>query len=183
MGVDISENMIELARQEETREPLGIEYIVCDVLELGEIDKFDLVVATYLLHYAQTKEQLLKMCQSIYVNLKPGGHFVTINNNMELSPNFYSKCEKYGQTQTCSGPLDEGSPITQTFTTVDGQKVSFDNYYFSKATYEQAFKNVGFKDIRWHPLKVSPEGVQEFGQEYWQDILDYPPEVGIECVK
>ena len=80
MGVDISEKMIELARQQEAKAPLGIEYSVCDVLDLSEIGSFDLVVASFLLNYAQTKDQLLRMCQSIYVNLKQGGRFVSINN-------------------------------------------------------------------------------------------------------
>nr|VFK68899.1 MAG: Methyltransferase domain-containing protein [Candidatus Kentron sp. UNK]VFK73747.1 MAG: Methyltransferase domain-containing protein [Candidatus Kentron sp. UNK] len=70
LGVDISEKMIEIARQEEAREPLGIEYLVGDVLELGEMGShFDLVVASFLLHYAQTEEQLLEMCRNIYANL------------------------------------------------------------------------------------------------------------------
>jgi ubiquinone/menaquinone biosynthesis C-methylase UbiE len=80
VGVDISEKMIDLAQQEEAKKPLGIEYVVSDVIELKKIGSFDLVVASFLLNYAQTKEQLLKMCQSIYANLKPGARFVSINN-------------------------------------------------------------------------------------------------------
>ena len=182
IGVDISPKMIELAKQQEAQEPLGIEYIVCDVLKLGKIGSFDLVVASYLLNYAQTQEELLKMCQTIYANLKPGSRFVTINNNLEQSPESYAICEKYGCTKSVSEPLQEGSPITLTFF-VDGDKFSFDNYYLSKATYEWAFRTVGFKEIRWHKPIVSPEGVREFGQEFWQDFLDYAPIVGIECLK
>nr|VFJ99082.1 MAG: Methyltransferase domain-containing protein [Candidatus Kentron sp. H]VFJ99247.1 MAG: Methyltransferase domain-containing protein [Candidatus Kentron sp. H]VFK03935.1 MAG: Methyltransferase domain-containing protein [Candidatus Kentron sp. H] len=89
VGVDISEKMIELAMQEERTEPLGIEYIVRDVLELGEIGKFDRVVAAYLLNYARTREELLRMCQNIYLNLKPDGHFVTINGDLEQPPDSY----------------------------------------------------------------------------------------------
>ena len=65
VGVDISEKMIELARLQEARVPLGIEYIVRDVIELGEIGSFDLVVASYLLNYAQTKEQLRSLTLSV----------------------------------------------------------------------------------------------------------------------
>ncbi|MGK7903298.1 MAG: class I SAM-dependent methyltransferase [Hormoscilla sp.] len=35
VGVDISEKMLSLARLSETRQPLGIEYILCDARELG----------------------------------------------------------------------------------------------------------------------------------------------------
>ena len=184
VGVDISPRMIELARREEVTEPLGIEYIVCDVLELGKLGSFDLVVASFLLNYAQTKEELLKMCQTIYANLKPGGRFVTINDNLEQSPESYAIGEKYGYTKSISEPLQEGTPITLTYRIPGDKKTfSFDNYYLSKATYEWAFRTAGFQEIRWHKPIVSPEGVREFGQEFWQDFLDYAPILGIECLK
>ncbi len=176
--------MIELARQKEAKEPLGIEYLVGDVMELGKIGSFDLVVASYLLNHAQTQEELLKMCQTIYTNLKPGSRFVTINDNVQQSPDSYSICEKYGYTKSISEPLQEGLPITLTFRIPgDNKTFSFDNYYLSKATYEWAFRTAGFQEIRWHKPIVSPEGIKEFGQEFWQDFLDYAPIVGIECLK
>jgi SAM-dependent methyltransferase len=182
VGVDISPKMIELAFQQEAREPLGIEYIAADVCELGQIGSFDLVVASYLLNHAQTKKQLLKMCQIIYANLKPSGRFVAINDNVVQSPESYPICEKYGFTKSISGSLAEGMPITLTFS-VDGHKFSLYDYYLSRATYEWAFRAAGFKEIRWQKPIVSPEGVQEFGKEFWQDFLDYQPMVGIECLK
>lgn len=182
LGVDISEKMIELARQEEARKPLGIKYLVGDVIELGEMGHFDLVVASFLLHYSQTKEQLLKMCQNIYANLKTGGRFITINGNLDMPPELYPKWQKYGITKSISGPLQEGSPITLTFN-VEGQQLSFDNYYLSKATYEWAFQQAGFKEVHWHKPMVSPKGIQKFGQAFWQDALDYPMNWFIECVK
>ncbi len=184
VGVDLSPKMIELAKHEEAKEPLGIEYMVADVCELGFIGSFDLVVAAYLLNYAQTKEQLLKMCRTVYVNLKLGGRFLTINDNLEQPPESYPKCEKYNFTKSISEPLQEGTPITLTFTIPgQGQKFSFDNYYLSKATYEWAFRTADFREIRWHQPIVSPEGIQKFGKEFWQDFLDYQPMVGIECLK
>ncbi|MDJ0571161.1 MAG: methyltransferase domain-containing protein [Pleurocapsa sp. MO_192.B19] len=182
VGVELSPKMIELAKQEEAREPLGIEYIVADVCELSQIGSFELVAASYLLNHAQTEEQLLKMCQTISANLKPSGRFVAINDNVAQSPESYPLCEKYGLTKSISESLAEGVPITITFS-VDGQKFSLYNYYLSRATYEWAFRTAGFKEIRWHQPIVSPEGVQEFGQEFWQDFLDCAPIVGIECLK
>ena len=78
VGVDISEKMIELARKREENKQLGIQYIISDVMTLGKIGDFDLVVASYLLNYAQTRDQLLKMCQTIFVNLKPGGRAAVV---------------------------------------------------------------------------------------------------------
>ena len=184
VGVDISPEMIALARSEETKEPLGIEYVIADVCSLGILGSFELVVASYLLNHAQSRQQLLSICQTIFANLKPSGRFVGLDNNGEQPPSSYSLCSKYGFTKSISQPLEEGTPITITFTNPDTQeKFSIEDYYFSQATYEWAFRSVGFKEIHWYPPRVSPEIVQEFSQEFWQDFLDYAPFVGIECLK
>jgi 2-polyprenyl-3-methyl-5-hydroxy-6-metoxy-1,4-benzoquinol methylase len=91
VGVDISEEMIRLAKQQEQNHPLGVDYILGDVMALGRIGKFDLVVASYLLNYAQTKEHLLKMFQTIAANLKSGGRFVR---NMDSPKAFPDRSKK-----------------------------------------------------------------------------------------
>ncbi|AFW95480.1 methyltransferase [Anabaena sp. 90] len=181
VGVDISQKMIELAREEETRKFQNIEYILGDVLELGEIGSFDLVVASYLLNYARSSEELLKMCKSIFANLKSGGRFVTINSNPSQAPVSYLKTEKYGFIKSIDSPLIEGTPIKYTF--INNHKFTFDNYYLSIPTHEWAFQSVGFKEVRWQLPIVSPDGIKEFGQEFWQDFLDSVPIIGIECFK
>ena len=181
VGVDISEKMVRLAKQQEDNHPLGIGYIIDDVMALGKIGSFDLVVASYLLNYARTKEQLLKMCRTISVNLNPGGRFVSINNNPDQPPESFPICKKYGFTKSLSGSLREGKTITYEFFR-DGQKFRFDNYYLSTKTHEWAFKEAGLNHIRWHKIEVSPEGLNLFGQEFWQDFIDYEPIVGIECL-
>ena len=52
LGVDISPEMIRLAREHEQKEPLGITYRVCDATALPSLGHFDLVTAVYLLNYA-----------------------------------------------------------------------------------------------------------------------------------
>ncbi|MEH2228071.1 MAG: class I SAM-dependent methyltransferase [Nostoc sp.] len=184
VGVDISSKMIELARLEEASVPLGIEYIIGDVMEIGSIGSFDLVVVSYLLNCASTKEQLLKMCQAIAIHLKPGGRFVSLNNNLELLPEFYDKHQKYGIVRRCAQSLKEGTPITLTLSIPDdGESINIDNYYLSKTTYEWALMSAGFKEIHWHHPIVSPKGIQKFGSEFWQDYIDYPDMIGITCLK
>src|SRR6185369_2375685 len=62
VGVDISQGMIDLARHEEQSNRLGIDYLVQDVKQLAIDETFDVVVAAYLLNYAQTYDELLEMC-------------------------------------------------------------------------------------------------------------------------
>jgi SAM-dependent methyltransferase len=180
VGVDISGEMIRLAKQQEQNHPLGIDYVLGDVMTLGSIGKFDLVVAAYLLNYAQTNEQLLKMFQTIAANLKSGGRFVGINNNPDQPPESFPICAKYGFTKSISGPLKDGAPITYEFFR-SGQKFRFDNYYLNRATHEWAAMQAGLNSIQWHKVEVSPDGLKICGPEFWQDFIDYEPIVGIEC--
>uniref|UniRef100_B8HQR3 Methyltransferase type 11 n=1 Tax=Cyanothece sp. (strain PCC 7425 / ATCC 29141) TaxID=395961 RepID=B8HQR3_CYAP4 len=176
VGVDMSEKMIELAVAEETRAPLGIEYLVSTAEDIGKIDQFDLVVAAFLLNYAQTREQLQQMCESIALNLKPGGRFVGINNNQEQPPETYPKCAAYGFIKTIAGPLQSGRAITYIFIDPDTQQeFRFDNYYLGQTTYDAVLTETGFTDVSWHTPLISAAGVEEFGQVFWQDFLSYPP--------
>jgi len=180
VGVDISAAMIDLARKEESRKPLGIEYVVQDVkdLELGE--EFDLVFAAYLLNYASTREELLAMCQAIARHLKPGGRFVTINNNPD-STGATESMRKYGFTREDSAKRD-GTPITWKFFLADAD-FEIVNYHLSVATHEWAFRTAGLCDVRWHPPRVSRQGVAEFGEDFWKSFLEHKPVICLEAKK
>jgi SAM-dependent methyltransferase len=183
LGVDLSAAMIELARQEEAREPLGIEYVVEDVARLGHVGDFDLVIASFLLNYARTSQQLQEMCAVIAANLRPGGRFVTLNNNSEQAIDTYEKLRKYGYVKSVQTPsLSEGSPITITIR-VEGREFSFDNYYLSLECHERALRSAGFQTVRWHALRLAPEGAQEYGEEFWGDLLDCKPIIVIEATR
>lgn len=182
VGVDISEKMIELAVKREAQDQLGITYTVGDVTELGKIGNFDLVVASYLLNYAQTKERLLDMCRTIFANLKPGGRFISVNNNPEQPAETFGSCAKYGFAKSVAGPLIEGAVITYHFFR-RGQEFHIHNYYLSRKAHEWAFHQVGFKEVCWKKIEVSSEGIQSYGKHYWRDFLDCEPIVGIVCCK
>jgi toxoflavin synthase len=184
VGVDISSQMIAIASASESQEPLGIEYIVADVCSLNILGSFDLVVASYLLNHAQTRETLLKMCQTISINLKPGGRFVGMNNNTEQLPSTYSRCSKYGLTKKISQPLQEGTIITVILTNPSStEEITVQDYYINKDTFEWAFRLASFKEIRFYPSIVSDELIKKFGHEFWQDWLECQPLLGIECQK
>jgi toxoflavin synthase len=181
-GVDLSQGMIDLARSQEAQHPLGIEYLVADARSLPNTAQFDLALAAYLLNYACTRGELQAMCDGIVRSLKPGGRFVTVNSNPALHFPTAPSYRKYGFETTVVGEWQEGTPIKWTFHLSDG---SFDieNYYLSVATHEEAFCKAGFRDIRWHPPRLSPEGLLENDQEFWTSLLDHPPLAFIECVK
>jgi SAM-dependent methyltransferase len=182
VGIDLSAGMIELAQKEEARKPLGIEYRVQDARDVERTEAFDLVVAAYLLNYAQTREDLLAMTQAVARSLKPGGRFVTVNNNPEQPPEQFALGRPYGFVKSMAGELREGTPITFTIF-LDSGPIDITNYHLSVATHEWAFRSAGLHDVRWHGPEVSPEGVSAFGAEHWADFLASPPVTFIECVR
>ena len=182
VGVDISHGMIDLARREEESHPLGIDYLVQDVKQLVIDEPFDVVVAAYLLNYAQTYVQLLEMCAAITRHLKPGCRFVTVNNNPRHGVEHFTSTRKYGFIKRAQGPLVEGTPVDYVFFLDDGS-FAITNYHLSVETHELAFKTAGFRRVTWHDPELSPEIVGDSERQYWSDFLAHPPVIFIECVK
>jgi SAM-dependent methyltransferase len=182
LGVDLSRAMIGLAEAEETRRPLGIEYRVGDVRALDLPEEFDLAFAAYLLNYARTAEELTQMCRAVARALRPGGRFVTANDNPAEPPADPAAGRAYGYTRRALGEWVEGAPVVWEFYLPDG---SFEvrNYHLSVGTMEEAFRAAGLRDLRWHAPEVSPEGLREFGRGHWAAFLARPPVAFIECVK
>jgi ubiquinone/menaquinone biosynthesis C-methylase UbiE len=181
-GVDLSEGMINLARKQEAQHQQGIEYIVGDARDLPFAEKFDLVVAAYLLNYAQDRTELQAMSSGIARCLKPGGRFVTVNSNPALSFPTAPSYRHYGFETSVNGDFNEGAPIKWTFHLEDG---SFDieNYYLDVPIHEAAFRAAGFQTTRWHAPQFSPKGITEFGNDYWTTLKDHCPVAFIECIK
>jgi len=182
IGVDLSRAMIGLAEAEETRRPLGIEYLVGDVRTLEEVGQFDLVFAAYLLNYAHTAEELTQMCRTVARALRPGGRFVTANSNPAEPTAAPPAGRAYGFSRRAEGELVEGVPIVWEFFLPEGS-IEVTNYYLSVATMEEAFRAAGLREVRWHAPEVSPEGLREFDRGYWADFLARPPVAFIECVR
>ena len=112
LGIDLSERMIELARAQEREHRLGIEYEVGDGRDLRLPTHPDIVVAAYLLNYARDRAELGAMCASIARCLRPGGRFVTVNQNPALDFRSAPSYRPYGfeTTTGASGARARRSP-------------------------------------------------------------------------
>jgi cyclopropane fatty-acyl-phospholipid synthase-like methyltransferase len=177
VGVDLSSKMIKIAKDKEKKNPLGIEYRIGKVGELGKIGEFDQVWGTFLLHYAQTKEELKAMCGDIAANLKSGGRFVALNQN-PLCPFSPTANRKYGSTIFPEGPLFEGQRIKVTLWQGEKEGASFYNYHWNCQTYNESLWGAGLREVRLRFPTVSPEGIEKFGEEFWAGAKQYPT-VGI----
>jgi ubiquinone/menaquinone biosynthesis C-methylase UbiE len=179
-GVDISAKMIELARREEQREPLGIEYLCADVAGLALENSFDVITAAYLLHYSSSGVELREMCTRIAALLSPGGRLVCINENPLQAAEDYSGYAQYGFNKSVQAPRVDGSVIN--YSMVSGRTmIRFDAYYYSKEYYETALHAAGFRKVVWHGLELDPAGVALYGEDFFREYLDNPPIIGLEC--
>lgn len=181
IGVDLSREMIALAEAEEAREPLGVEYRIGDARASEASGQFDLAFAAYLLNYARTADELTQMCRAIARSLKPGGRFVTANNNPAEPPSNFATGRAYGYSKRIEGELVEGAPVIWEFF-LPGSSFEVTNYYLSPETMEASLRAAGLRKVRWHTPEVSPEGVHEFGRAYWEAFLACPPVAFIEGV-
>jgi toxoflavin synthase len=172
--------MVELARAREEQCRLGIEYVVGNATAFESEETFDIVVAAYLLNYADTAEKLLAMCRTVSRALRPGGRFVTVNNNPSQAPETFAATKKYGFIKSIGEQLQAGTPITYTLFQ-DGGSFSFDNYYLSLDTHEQAWAAVGLRDVEWVQPRLSPEWGED--PAFWDDFFEDPSVIFLQCRK
>lgn len=172
-GVDLSSEMIRLAEDSERRRPLGCSYVRADAVDFTASEPVDLVVAAYLLNYARTREELVRLCRVCRDSLRPGGRFVGVNDSPRVPSDRSVSYLKYGFDRRCDRvPPRDGDPIHYVFPTADGGSFGFTNYYHSPATYQTAFRDAGFGDFRWVPVALDPA---QAGDPFWEDFMRSPP--------
>lgn len=182
IGVDLSAKMIELAEASEKDRPLGARYETGDARAAQFPEPFDVVIAAYLLNYARTAEELLAMYQAIARNLKPGGRFVTVNDNPLQRPESFQATRKYGFIKEACGAIRNGTPLRYTIY-LENETFQFDNYHLDIATHEGALRKAGLDGIRWHPLSLAPAEGAGPNREYWDDFFADPSVIMLECHK
>jgi len=178
LGVDVSREMIRVAKEEEKKHQDGVTYQVCDALSLPVPGAFHVVTAAFLLTYAETMAQLATMCRNLYDNLSPQGRLVAIVTNPgPVLPKTLS--QKYGGTIHRPDPVQDGARCELEFHLEP--PVFATCYYWSQETLEGALRDAGFRNIRWTKPFVSSEGLEQFGQVFWKDFLDRPHMVFVSC--
>jgi SAM-dependent methyltransferase len=171
LGVDVSPAMIALAAEAESQQPLGIEYRCAPAESLDLPASFDVVLAAYLLHYATDAAMLATLCRRLGACLRPRGRLLALVENPEQSAADYAGYERYGFGKHAAQPRCEGSRIT--YTMVSGRElISFDTWYYGRATYERLLADAGFGNIRWHRPQLDPAAGDP---AHWQAYLDNPP--------
>lgn len=182
LGVDISEDMIRVAREHEAAQPLGVEYAVGDAAALDELGQFDVAVAVYLVGYAASREQLVAMGRGVARNLRPGGRFITYFVSPELArtPGYY---RKYGVDFFAEEGLKDGEQMFFELILGDTVTPRLFNHFWRLETVEAAFAEAGFTSIRWIKPELSEQGRAAYGAAFWEDYLRALPGVLFEGVR
>ncbi|MET8571595.1 class I SAM-dependent methyltransferase [Streptomyces sp. NPDC004783] len=180
LGIDISGEMVAVARQLEESDPLGIRYEVGDAAELRAFEEpFDIGLAVQLLNYASDMATTERMCRNVHRALKPGGEFFLLNQ----SPDFRfdgPPPDRYGFRSELTGEEVETGPQVRTTALLD-PPVSFLANLPRREVYEKCLAAAGFSDLTWVPLTVTEAGVRRFGADHWSDFHANPPLEMLRC--
>ncbi|MGW1774664.1 class I SAM-dependent methyltransferase [Streptomyces sp. NPDC002104] len=181
LGIDISGELVSVARAIEERDPLGIRYEVGDAAELRSFEEpFDVGLAVQLLNYASDIATTERMCRNIHRSLKPGAELFLINQSPDYRFDGPTP-EKYGFRTELTGEEVETGFTVRTTALLD-PPVSFVANFPRREVYEAALKAAGFSGLTWIPVTVSEAGVREFGAEHWANLADNPPLEMLRCV-
>ncbi len=181
LGVDLSEDMLRVAREEEAQRPLGAAYQAQDaaVLSLGEV--FDQVLAVYLLHYAASRAQLAGMCRAVARHLAPGGRFITFALNPDLPPDPEYYVPFGVRVDVPAKPVD-GQELTFALWLGEAWSAGITAYRWSWGTLLVSLREAGLVDVRVVPLSVAP-GAGKRDDARWRRYVDRPHCILIEATK
>lgn len=165
LGVDISTSMVDAARAEERRDPLGgMTYRVADVRVPVRLGSFDLVLAVWMLNYADGLTEMTAMFETVAENLAHGGLFVGVTQN----PWF----DFHGADPTPYGwsfvPGDAADHATRVEATAHvSPPVRFTTWFPYAECYDTASRAAGLGAPQWETLVV-PAG------EFWDNLRANP---------
>jgi SAM-dependent methyltransferase len=180
VGVDLSANMIAMAREQEAAAPLGITYVCGPAESLGSIGPFDVVSGAFLLNNAPDRPSLDAMARAIAMSLAPGGRMVmTISDFGQWPGTDYSP---YGMVDDVREVLADGAPYRITFL-LDEDTFTLVNYAHSHSIYEAALRGAGLADIRWHAPRITAEGLAAYPAGFWDTFLARPPIMRVSAVR
>jgi len=172
-GFDISDGMIQLAREAEESDPLGIDYEIADASALSDFGEFDLVVAKFVLHYAENYGNLMTMAANAYRAVKPGGRFLAL---VPAYERYVPEDGRYDFTvNPGSGPFINGMSVEVVLYANGEEACSFTTSFWRLATFRRALVEAGFRDVQELPMKVSEEGMNKLGGDFWWEFVEGRP--------
>ncbi|KMM83820.1 Methyltransferase domain-containing protein [Pseudomonas taetrolens] len=179
VGYDQSMGMLDYARRREEKEQLGIEFTTAINSDL--LNKFDVVVAIYVLPYAGDVSTLDAMCASMASLLKPGGRLITL----PIHPDYCPRPDYYETYGLRLIPAGDDNARDASEVTLDLCQPPYDiqvtAYYWTADALERALNQAGFKRVHWRKNQPTPEGLERLGAHYWKNYKDSPHAAILDC--
>lgn len=198
VGVDISQQQINLAREIERCNPTfgaentgrTIEYIVQDAMNIdgAEIGQFDVVLAPHVLCYSQNLEELRRMLKAASSCLKKGCHLIGLRECLDSASR--GKASMKAKGDLIGGPMYSYKLVPRTdcnedqhpqdfcqckfaFQNSDGSMYTFTTFAVHELTMIEMFVEAGFKVNSIGPrLSCSPEGCRLFPPDFIKKLTD-----------
>lgn len=137
-GVDISENMIKVAK-EITTDGIGYFQIASGNLDFLPANTFDYVVSNFVFCTISSRQEIIKVLNSINRVLKTKGSLIILNTNWDKSngQEFVSFKLEFSKS------LYPGKQVTAVIKT--DPPIFLNDYYWSKANYSDLLTKAGFE--------------------------------------
>jgi SAM-dependent methyltransferase len=155
VGVDLSEKMLEIAKESEASEPLDVKYILCNSAHMHEIasSSMDCVVSTFGFHDIKEMGSTITECSRV---LKEGGrlvfaipHPLTYARRAQDEEGYYLKMRQYMSLQEIPHPKYKDSDVVAYHRPL--------SFYFER-TFSAGLQMIAFREItaelsRGRPVK------------------------------
>ncbi|OTA16513.1 type 11 methyltransferase [Xenorhabdus vietnamensis] len=166
VGVDISDKMIEIARNKSQQYNDGIEFHLRNVCEMESFGKFDLIVAAWLFCHAESLEDLKAMFRVVAEHLKPSGKLIayTYEPDYRLAKGNY---ENYQIKILSEEPVKDTTLLKAEFLTTPPSP--FTMYRWSREQYADAINEAGLKQFSWHKPMLLESDIAGYPPGFWDD--------------
>ncbi|KAF7952193.1 uncharacterized protein EAE97_001690 [Botrytis byssoidea] len=145
----------------------------------GQEGTFDMVVAAWLLNYAETRE-MRRMLENIYLALKPGGILIALTVNAPIIDSFQPNDQlnpreaHLGSVYDVIGTVEGGYKILLSSVGLGENDIKFEFYFLREEVYRQAAAEAGMGQLEWNVVLLGEEHLQMQGPKFWQLYLDRP---------
>ncbi len=148
-GIDISNEMLEAARANETAGKSSITYVVGDMFQRVSLPPADVVASMLAVHYASTRDELDAYFTNASTGLVAGGRLIALLLDPDQSMPFTLEGSNCGAG--CVEEREDGRVIAATLLDATGQTICETPlvYQWHKKTYEEILSKCGFVNVEW----------------------------------